>query len=442
MDLRKALRFVIALVVGSSLLPLAPTTTHAGAELKFTAWTPGWTFRCLCWSGAYKLKAENVGDVELTSARIWATVPANAVLDDSDGEVLPRGWVYHPATREVVWDVGTLAPGESFQVNVELLPTSPCPWEQTVTGYARSDQTPEKPASATVTYTDVCTPAPGETQTPGLMGTPTPTLLPSQQQIVLRNGAAYNGEVYEGTHDTFLDGWDKETNHNTSGRKDRLEVREGIKSPLVHFDLPTMPESSQLDRATLLLYVWSPGSTWEHPMGLSVYEVYRHWNVDEANYRMATDLDPWAEGGCERAGSDRATDDRADEPVASHTVRGIGWYAFDISSLVQQWLAAPETNNGVIVKGASEVFTEFAFASAESGSDETRPHLGLIFTRHTPTPTDTATATATATSTATATPHPTTTSTHSPTPDNTATPTSTATPTPIVYRLELPMILS
>ena len=128
------------------------------------------------------------------------------------------------------------------------------------------------------------------------------------------------------------------------------------------------------------------------------YEVYRPWKVDEATYWMATADEPWAAGGCEQAGDDRASDDRAAEPVSVRAIRGGGWYAFDITPLVERWLADPTSNHGVVLKGQCETFTYCAFSSADSGVSAYTPYLGLRYLEYTPTPSVTPTATWTPTS--------------------------------------------
>ncbi|MGB9593558.1 MAG: hypothetical protein ACPL7R_05425, partial [Anaerolineae bacterium] len=137
----------------------------------------------------------------------------------------------------------------------------------------------------------------------------------------------------------------------------------------------------------------------------------------------ATAADPWGTNGAENTDSDRYS--IADSTVSINQV--FKTYEMNVRPMTRQWVANPEINRGLLLKGQSNAYTWYRIASADGGNPN-GPRLWVAYALPTPTPTPTPTATPTPTNTPTATP--TATPTRTPTPTATAGPTLTPTPTP------------
>ena len=286
------------------------------------------------------------------------------------------------------------------------------------------------------------TPLPTATPTPTAgTQTPTPTPRPSVHTLILQHGV----DGYRGGADTYMDV--KVPTHNF-GRAQVLAVDTfGGKRTLIRFgNLPQLPPGATLIGAELSLY-YITREPWWSTGWVRAYDLYKPWEELEATWLQAANGRPWAKGGAEDTTYDRAphlTDDVWIGPQYR-------WYELDLTPLVKRWMAHPETNRGVLLKGwilgNKSLYMEFA--SNQYPDPSKRPRLILYYTMPTPTPTPcpggvcaTPTPTFTATATRTWTPitpgaptfTPTPTPTRTPTPTLTPTPTPTPTPTTIILQ--------
>ncbi|NLS79073.1 MAG: DNRLRE domain-containing protein [Chloroflexi bacterium] len=237
---------------------------------------------------------------------------------------------------------------------------------------------------------------------------------------------------YDGTADTYMFSWGSAL---TPGAEETLQLTAGnVRHSLIQFDLTQIPAGAFNVRASLELYVAKPGSK---DLRLYAHRVLRAWSEEHASWRNATTSIPWAIGGCNGLGTDRAGEIAFSVTVTPKT----GWVSFDLSELARLWLADPAENYGVLIRSTGEDGQTYSFVSSEGDDLTHRPRLVLgydlpptptpTFTAtFTPTPTPTDTHTPTATYTPTDTPTPTWTFTPTPTETFTATPTETMTPTP------------
>lgn len=193
---------------------------------------------------------------------------------------------------------------------------------------------------------------------------------------------------------------------------------------LVRFDLTDlMPTDMLLKGARLTLHLLKPASGVE----LGAYELLRGWRDDQATWTMATSTDAWGTPGAESA------DDRLLAPYHTLTLQNAGAYSLNVLPLVQRWLDAPATNQGLAFMGTGAA-GRYELGSSEN-SEASQPVLEIWYMDPAPTPTPTLTPTSTPTLTPTptrsATPTPSQTATPSPTctPTRSATPTETETPT-------------
>lgn len=258
---------------------------------------------------------------------------------------------------------------------------------------------------------------------------------PVTQVLTLRQGL----DGYTGVQDTYLSSWMPENNYAASAslslyhlKQTGAEFAPGL-SPLLKFDLARLPAGAYLRFAVLGVHISQPSNA---NLTAGVYGVNRAWKVAEATWNRASASVNWTQPGAENAPLDRAA-----APVDARTLYAstdvTARYGFDVTSLVAGWLAAPATNQGVLLRsdpidGLAYLQTTGATLGASETSDAAkRPFLTLIYTLEQPTATPTATATVTATPTHTATA--TATATVTPTPTSTAT--ATATPTPVAGQI-------
>lgn len=258
-------------------------------------------------------------------------------------------------------------------------------------------------------------PTPTNTTTPTT--TPTKTPVPPRDYGQYTDTFQHGLDGYEGTSDTFISAW--EPVGVPQGASARLELRQKeTKNVLIRFDLPRFSPGSVVTRAVLVLRVAGCGNC--NPLLAEVYEVLRPWDASRATFDLTgLGTERWGRPGAASPGIDRAEDPVATALLPREFDRdGVASVEFDITSLVRKWLASPEINHGILIRGGGDIAVEYRFVSSEDLVTERRPLLRI--NTEIPTPTETPTATLTPTATPTETPS------HTPT----LTPTATATPTP------------
>jgi hypothetical protein len=317
--------------------------------------------------------------------------------------------------------------------------TTPPP-TPTATLTSTPSATPTATTTAPPTPTRTLTSTPTATTTATSTATPSPTPQ-STVEVCLQEGWEPDSS-YSGASDTYLHAWYPAEVHGGDGflrlRQDNA-MRPVIKfnlSPYIPSGLSTLIVDARL--SMLLTYANSAVDLYG-----DLYRLNRSW--DELN---ATWSSPWSTAGADAIPADR-------EGVVASTAllpaESGNWVQWDVTGLVQDWVAGRAANHGVIMISRGDISREVAFASSDYAEPATfRPKLCVKYfilpatPTVTPTPTDTSTPTRTPTRTVThtptgtSTPTSTVTATVSPTPTNsptwrytpTLTRTSTITPTP------------
>jgi hypothetical protein len=270
--------------------------------------------------------------------------------------------------------------------------------------------------------------------------TPTETPEPGRYTTTLQQGL----DNYDGCQDTRILAWQPSENY---GDGDILSVRAYDKmASLLRFDLSPLPARAEVITASLQVYAYYRESDYR-TLNVEAYNVLRPWAEMAATWNQASAEIDWDDAGCNGENSDRSPWPAASVPLFDIET----WYAFDVSPLVREWLAQPERNYGVVLKGFDDP-QEFGLYSADHANVSRRPRLRIAYNLAEPSPTAmttntatstpsrTMTATATATSSPTRTPLPTQTATltltstatvtTTPTSPSTLTETPTMTPTP------------
>jgi hypothetical protein len=275
--------------------------------------------------------------------------------------------------------------------------------------------TPTPTPTRTQTPTPTLTPTPSPTPT----DTPTPTLTPITFQTVLQE--SYLG--YSGNTDTYISLYDPDSNYESPPARPRLFVKgDGSYTTLIRFELPEDLQGRNVHAATLQMRTRYRDKTL--PVWIGAYQLRRSWRADQATWINAADGESWGIPGVWPVDCDPLP--MNEQRLASED----SWYGFDITAAVREWVADPDSNYGVLLRGNVAGSTTYHLSSAEEEAPaEYRPKLVIVYSRPTATPVTTATPTATQTSTATRTQEPGT------------TPTRTLTPTGLPWRCYLPITL-
>ncbi len=253
-----------------------------------------------------------------------------------------------------------------------------------------------------VIRTPVVTPTPTPTRTPVPFVKPTPTPGPPLYRVVLQQGR----DGYTGAEDTTLN---REQPHVNYGAAPTLSLRAQPPSRerrvLMRFDLAErIPARAQVAYAWLMMYTLSPTGPDIYPRA---YRVLRPWTAAEATWQQATAGVSWATPGADAPGVDRASTWYSQGWAHKQGE----WTVIEVTTLVQEWLQAPERNFGLVLIPFSYGGYTFEFASAEYPERYYRPRLIVAYTLPedppiTPTPTPLPSPTPTPTPTLTPTPAP------------------------------------
>lgn len=233
----------------------------------------------------------------------------------------------------------------------------------------------------------------------------TPTAPPRPTVVTLQQGL--NG--YTGAQDTYLHSWSSP--ETPKGHLWTMSLRPaGAVVPLIRFDIGgRIPANATILKATLSIYsVYSGGNL----LTADVHKVLRDWRASEATWAWAKSGLKWAAPGCAGVGTDYDPNyyDRERVYVAN------GWYTFNVTDLVQEWVSGRSANYGVALRSASSVSVLYDFATSDSPDQFFRPKLVVYYIveppatptpTHTHTPTDTPTPTFTPTTIYSPTPTPT-----------------------------------
>lgn len=256
--------------------------------------------------------------------------------------------------------------------------------------------------------------------------TSTPTQEPGLATLTLQNGLL----GYEGTTDTWLDSFNPNTVNGIGGAGYFLRLYpNNQQNILIRFDLSPVIPGLYIHQAYLQLYVGS--RTNSNTISADVFEVRRSWDENQATWNQTRNGELWEVPGA-NGPADRS---QASAGLATINQPEGTWISIEVTDLVRKWLASPESNFGILLRGRPGGGVQYAFRSSDHPDPLYRPKLVLQYPLLQPTGTPTLTATPTATPT----PTPTMTVTFTATPMHTATSTPTSTPTPA--RVWLPFIL-
>jgi hypothetical protein len=146
--------------------------------------------------------------------------------------------------------------------------------------------------------------------------------------------------------------------------------------PLLRFDLSPLPPEAHIVQASLKLYLVEMILQWD--IRGEVHGLLRTWSEATATWRGPATGQSWAEWGAQGIGTDYMSW-ATDRLVIATPGR---WYTFDVTQLVQTWVADPASNRGMILlalPGDSNANNEVRFASSEHADRTLRPQLSVSY---------------------------------------------------------------
>ncbi|MGQ9665813.1 MAG: DNRLRE domain-containing protein, partial [Anaerolineae bacterium] len=265
----------------------------------------------------------------------------------------------------------------------------------TPTATATSTSAPATPSPTPTTAPATPTSTPTRTST-SAPATPTPTTAPVGTPIAVTFQPGVNG--YAGVQDTCINFWYQTTNFGTKITLPIHYSYNEIVASLIRFDLSSVPRNAQVESATLSLY--ASYRSIADDIVASVYRMRRPWAEQEATWQLASAGHPWG-----APGANDTTTDRDAAPLDQKILNRTGaWYDFNITRAVQEWVAQPNLNYGLAIKGYINRSVQYDFVSANYPTVGLRPKLTIVYrltAGPTPTPMPTSTPTPTITPTPT-----------------------------------------
>jgi hypothetical protein len=224
-----------------------------------------------------------------------------------------------------------------------------------------------------------------------------------ESTVIFQQGVSPTAS-YEGVADTYIFNEKPAENH---GQDAVLSLYyDGRQRALLRFELAEhIPTRAVVTSAKLELRTFQKDYADATDVGL--YQVLRPWAENEASWDNAAAGEPWQIAGC-GAGIDRAS-----QYAALTTLRYentlYSWEGPQFTALVQEWIADPSSNHGVILIGLSPDDRQiWRLHSSQHGTNPDqktrRPQLTVSFNVPPPTVTPTRTATPLPTPTGTRTP--------------------------------------
>lgn len=277
---------------------------------------------------------------------------------------LVSAWVANPANNFGVLLQAEGAAGVDIDVLLASRETADIPLRPRLTVTYASE-----PGEPTPTPTATDTPLPTETPT----SSPTPN--PTQTRIFQKDLAGFQGFFDATLSSSFPT--------TTFGGTSELSVNwityfyppqvEG--NSLLRVDLWDLPADAVVESAELSLYLLE--RTAPQSATLRAYELLRHWSEAETTWTESFLDQPWSVPGAAGANLDRAPDPSAELNLDANS----GWITIPLTSLVQNWVAQPDQNHGIVVEMTSEGYdnVEYKFASSNNFEAGVRPRLTVRY---------------------------------------------------------------
>jgi hypothetical protein len=140
---------------------------------------------------------------------------------------------------------------------------------------------------------------------------------------------------------------------------------------LLDFNLDALPEGAQVQNAQLRLYVVD--ETLSPNVVVKCYPLLRDWDAGIVNWTKAASGVPWSSPGAS------GPEDRGDAIALSDELVPGSYFSLDVTDVVQDWLADPNSQHGILLAARSEAEEVIHLASFEHSVSDWRPRLEIIF---------------------------------------------------------------
>ena len=231
---------------------------------------------------------------------------------------------------------------------------------------------PEPTFFPTPTPTPTSTPTPTATPTPTPAPTPLPTPSPTPTATPT-SGATYDNRLREISPDTVFSGssfLDIGQIPGTSRYRDVL-----------WYDLSSYNKTDKINNAALLLFWFYPASARNQNTTIEIYRPLA-WDTSYVNWNNWTYNSPWNNPGGDWF--DRNNAAQGNVPFASITFNSNSlpdnkYYSFNVTALVQNYVAGTYDNTGFFLKAKDENDNYIAFYSSDWGNVSQRPRLDISY---------------------------------------------------------------
>ena len=287
-----------------------------------------------------------------------------------------RHWLEHPAEN-----FGWLIQGVSASTGVYGFDSSRSS-EPAQRPILRIDYTSDgtTPTMTTTPGGSTSTPTATETQytptTTATAGGPTSTPTPTAQPTT---------SAFEAVQDTYIDSWEPTDAHDLQSMQCRSN---GIRKPLVQFDLSSLRGDAHVVSATLHLTTGPTGAP--ASVDVAAHRLFQCWQEVSATWEESAQGQLWA-----AAGASGAADYDAG-PLDTVSVDAVSQeYAWDVTLAAQAWVQGGEENCGLILIGQPGTQAQWSFLSSEAPGAAGHPQLLVHYYVVAPTSTPTVTPTPT-----------------------------------------------
>jgi hypothetical protein len=137
---------------------------------------------------------------------------------------------------------------------------------------------------------------------------------------------------------------------------------------LIRYDLTALDKNVTITKAELMVY--SPRQPRPGPGTVRAFRITKSWMPAEANWFNATQSIRWSKAG--------ADFDTAAQATLTYTTQVNVWHTLDVTNLVKEFVANPETNFGMLLKLDPAMYT-VAYVSSEGATTSQRPKLVITY---------------------------------------------------------------